>query len=235
MSPYTTVGKQTTPGKVMKTWYLSGDGGEDPSPGVLEVQFGHRRQKPQGIGVARLPVQFRGRRLLHQDAGIHDGHPLGDVGHHPQVVGDEEHCQIHFSLEAGQKGQYLGLDGDIQSGGGFVGNKELRVKGQGHGDEDPLTQPPGKLVGISVQVPLRIRQTYAAESLGGLDSRLPMGQVTMLPKDFSHLFPHGKHRIESGHGLLKDHADPVAPDPPHGFGGKGHEVLPGKKDLPLYL
>ena len=52
------------------------------------------------------------------------------------------------ALSLRQQGQDLGLDGHIQGGGGLIGDEQLRVAGQGHGNEDPLAQAAGKLVRV---------------------------------------------------------------------------------------
>jgi hypothetical protein len=57
--------------------------------------------------------------------------------------------------------------------------------------------------------------------------------MAMLAQDFRHLLPHGEHRVERGHGFLKDHADAVAPDGAHVFRSQGQQIFPGKMDLTL--
>ena len=45
----------------------------------------------------------------------------------------------------------LGLDGDVEGGGGLVGDEQLRLAGQRHGDHHPLAQAAGELVGVGVE------------------------------------------------------------------------------------
>ena len=45
----------------------------------------------------------------------------------------------------------MGLDGDIEGGGGFIGDEEFGLAGQSHGDHGALLHSAGKLVGIVVR------------------------------------------------------------------------------------
>ena len=45
----------------------------------------------------------------------------------------------------------LGLDGDVEGGGGLVGDEQLGLAGQRHGDHDPLAEAARELVGIGVE------------------------------------------------------------------------------------
>ena len=50
----------------------------------------------------------------------------------------------------GQQLQDLGLYGDIQGGGGLVGDEQFWFVDQGHGDHHALAHAAGKLVGVIV-------------------------------------------------------------------------------------
>ena len=45
----------------------------------------------------------------------------------------------------------MGLDGDIEGGGGFIGDEEFGLAGQSHSDHGALLHSAGKLVGIVVR------------------------------------------------------------------------------------
>ena len=47
---------------------------------------------------------------LHDASQIHDGHPVADMLHHAQVVGDEEVGEVHLFLELDKEVDDLGLD-----------------------------------------------------------------------------------------------------------------------------
>ena len=75
--------------------------------------------------MARLGKEFAGGGLLHDEPGVHHRHPVGGLGHDPQVVGDEQDREAQVGLELLQQRQDLRLDGDIQGGGGLIGDEEL--------------------------------------------------------------------------------------------------------------
>jgi len=58
-------------------------------------------------------------------------------------------------LEVFQQIENLRLNGDIEGGGGFVGDEELGLGSQGHGDEDALLHAAGHFVGIVFQARFR--------------------------------------------------------------------------------
>ena len=116
------------------------------------VDVGHRRGREQGLGVGvegvfvevRLGLQF------HEPAEVHDGHPVADVAHHREVVGDEEIGQMELLLEVHEEVDDLCLDGDVQGRDRLVADDQLRLEGQGPADADALALPAAELVGVPV-------------------------------------------------------------------------------------
>ena len=53
---------------------------------------------------------------------LHHHNLVGNIGHHCQVVADENYADIAFGLQLRNQLQDLGLDGDVQRGSRFVGN-----------------------------------------------------------------------------------------------------------------
>ena len=114
-----------------------------------------------------------GRPLGHL-AGVHDHHVVGDVGDHAEIVGDEDHGHLLFLLQGGQEFEDLGLGGDVEGGGRFVGDEQLRFTGQGHGDHDPLAHPTGEGVGVVPGPPLGVGDPHVVEHVDGpLPGRRP--------------------------------------------------------------
>ena len=52
---------------------------------------------------------------------------MGNVPHHGHIVGNEHIGQPLLLLQIHQKVQDLGLNGNIQSGYGFIADNELRI------------------------------------------------------------------------------------------------------------
>ena len=71
--------------------------------------------------------------------GVHDGDVVGHLGDECQVVGHEDHGEAELLTQLVEQGDDLLLDCDVQGGRRLVRDDELRVAGQGHGDEDALT------------------------------------------------------------------------------------------------
>ncbi len=104
----------------------------------------------QALGV-RVPWIFKNilqRAQLDHLPGIHDRHTIAILRHHTEVMGDEQHSGVQTALEGGYHVQHLRLDRHIQGCGGFIGDQERWIAGQGDGDDDPLLHPPGELMGI---------------------------------------------------------------------------------------
>ena len=50
--------------------------------------------------------------------------------------------------QVAEQSEDLGLDGDVEGGGGLVGDEQAGAMHERHGDEDALALPAGELVGI---------------------------------------------------------------------------------------
>ena len=87
------------------------------------------KQLPDGGGLGHL-------------AGIHDHDLVTEFGNHPQIVGNEDHRHAGLRLQVAYQVQNLGLDGHIQGRGGFVGNQDIGLAGQRHGNHDALAHAP---------------------------------------------------------------------------------------------
>ena len=70
--------------------------------------------------MAGVVVDLIGGADLHDVTCVHDGHPVGDVGHHAQIVGDEDDGQVVLDLHLLEQLQDLGLNGHIQCGGRLI-------------------------------------------------------------------------------------------------------------------
>lgn len=69
------------------------------------------------------------------------------------------------------------LDCDVQRGGGFIGDDQARVQGQGCGDDHPLLLSPRELVGVVIDPVFRIGDAYLPEGFDGPRLRFPGGNT----------------------------------------------------------
>ena len=105
----------------------------------------------------------------------------------------------------------LGLHGDVEGGGGLVGDDDLGVVGDGHGDHRPLAHAAGELVRVGARpalrrcgMPTRSSSSTARSHACFLETSL-MGEhrLGQLPAD-------GVDRVQRRHRVLEDHGDLVA-------------------------
>ena len=95
----------------------------------------------------RFGEQRLAGRLLDDFAGPHHAHALGDAAHQIEVVADQQQRHAQALLQGFEQQQDLALHGHVQRGGGFVGDQQFRLAGQGHGDHHPLALAAGQLMG----------------------------------------------------------------------------------------
>ena len=87
---------------------------------------------------------------LHDLAGVHDVHIIGDFGHNAQVVGDVDDRDAALFLDGADQLQDFGLNGHVQSGGGLITDEQVGVAGQRDGDDHALPHTAGQFSGISI-------------------------------------------------------------------------------------
>ena len=120
---------------------------------LLRVKVRHSRKERPGIRMGRPIENILAGPHFHNASCIHHADPVRHVGHHAQIVGDEDHRKIPFPLHIVDQLQDPGLDGHIQCCCRLITDQDLRVAGQSDGDDDPLAHTAGKLERISV-IPL---------------------------------------------------------------------------------
>ena len=80
---------------------------------------------------ATLPAWLRkdlaGRPIFHDLAIFHDVNMVGYPAHHLQIMGNEQHAHFIVLLDISDQLEDLGLDGDVQGRGGFIGNDYWRI------------------------------------------------------------------------------------------------------------
>ena len=62
--------------------------------------------------------------VFHEAASVHDAHAVRYLGHHAEVVGDEQngHAAAHALFV--EYGEHLPLYGGVESRGGLIGEQE---------------------------------------------------------------------------------------------------------------
>ncbi len=144
---------------------------------------------------------------------------------------DEHHAEAQAFAQVDKEVEHLGAYGDVERGGGFVGDDQFRFEGQGTGDGDALALAAGELArqrpeGVAGQ-PDQVEQ-FLHTGLALLPGAAPV-HVQRVEQDLTD----GETRVERGGGVLEDDADGraevVAP-----FGARHlPQVAPVEGDLAL--
>ena len=174
------------------------------------AQVRDRGQQRLGVFVLRVVEDLRGRPGLHDEALAHDGDPVGEVGHHAHVVGDEHNGAVQFVPQVAHEVKDFGLDGHVEGGGGLVGNQQLRVAGERLRDHGALALPAGKLVRVGPEGLLGIGQFDKFQHAQGPEPGFFRRNLIVQTHSFHNLRPHGVDRVQGRHRLLEDHRDVLA-------------------------
>lgn len=106
--------------------------------------MGHGNCREEGLGV-RMDGLFEELLCLcqfHDPPKVHDRHSIADVSDHPQIVGDEQVCNIELLPDLLHKIDDLCLNRYIQGRDRLVSHDQFRTKGQGPGNSRPLALSP---------------------------------------------------------------------------------------------
>ena len=67
--------------------------------GARLIEPHERPEQSPGVGVLRVVEDLVERRILDDLAGVHDHDAVGDLGDHPEVVGDQDDGQVAVAVE----------------------------------------------------------------------------------------------------------------------------------------
>jgi hypothetical protein len=199
--------------QVVQRGRVAVDGSEDVLPVVIEP--GDRAQQADGVGHARRVVDLVHRTGLDRSARVHHLDPVGESGHHPEVVGDHDDGGAGDLLSGLEDIQDLRLDGDVQSGGRLVGDDHFGVVGNGHRDHRALPHAAGELVREGVHPAGGVGNADHVEQFDGALAGRVLVQVLVDPEGLDYLVAHRVHGGQRGQRVLEDHGDVLAADPGH--------------------
>jgi hypothetical protein len=178
--------------------------------GDHRLALGLGRQEMLRVGVLG-PAEDLGDRSLLDDLALgHDADAVRHFLHDAQVVGDEEQRHAVFGLQALEQLQDLRLDGDVERRGRLVGDQQVRLVGQRHGDHHPLALAARQLMRIGVEALGGLGNADLVEQLEGAPARRFARQPLVQDQHLVDLPLDRVQRVERGHGLLEDHGDAVA-------------------------
>ena len=131
-------------------------------------------------------------------------------------MGDEQERHAFGPGEVLQEVEDLGLRRDVERGGRFVRDQEAWLQRDGHGDDDPLPLPAGKLVRIASGRDVEAHLSQQSGHVGG--------HGAMDAENLCDLVADGLERVERGHRFLEDHADLAPADAAQVAVGEAGEV-----------
>jgi molybdopterin converting factor small subunit len=191
---------------------------------AIRLQIGHGMQQAARVRMSRGVKDFLFGTQLDDASGIHHGYAVGDLRDHRQIVGDEKHGKAELGTEVGEQSENLGLNRDIEGGGGLVRDEQLWVVHNRHGNHDALAHASGELVRIVAGATAGIRDGDVVHRVHGPLPRSLRRYGVVRQESLRDLVANAHDGIESGHGLLKDHGDARAAELPHGAVRKRGEV-----------
>ena len=192
-------------------------------------------EQAPGVGVTGRLEDRAGRARLDDLARAHHAHALGHLADDPEVVGDEQQRHAELRLQRAEQREDLGLDGDVERGGGLVGDEQIGLVGQRHRDHHALALAARELVRIGVQPPLGLGQSHQPQELQRPRARGRPGEPLVHPEDLVHLFLDRVQRVQRRHRLLEDHRDAVTAHPLHHGLGSAHELLALQANAPARM
>ena len=113
-------------------------------------------------------------------------------------------------LELLQQLEDLRLDGDVERGGRLVGDQEVGLVGERHGDHHALALAARELMRIALEPARRIGNADLAEQLDDARARGRSLDAAVQLENLADLLLDRVQRIERGHRLLEDDGDVVA-------------------------
>jgi hypothetical protein len=155
------------------------------------------------------------RSRLHHAPAVHDHDLVGHVGYHAEVVRDQQHRHVEFLLQILDELQDLRLDGDVERGGGLIGDQQRRAADQRHGDHGALAQAAGKLERIGVLGLDRVGEADPPQHVDHRVAPLGLAHLAVQRERLADLVADGVQRRERRHRLLEDDRDAPAADVLH--------------------
>jgi hypothetical protein len=100
------------------------------SQSVAGVDRARGGEQFPGIGMDRLGEDAIGRAFFHDAPLLHHGDPVGQPGHHGQIMADDQHGPV-WPAQGFKQTHDLRLHGGIQRGRRLVGDQQIRIGGNG--------------------------------------------------------------------------------------------------------
>src|SRR5690606_13894581 len=148
--------------------------------------------------------------LLYHLAMAHYHDAVGDLGHHAEIVSDENHPYAHARLDVLDHGQDLGLSRDIERRGRFVGNEYVGLHRQRHGNHHALALAARQLERVGVDDLAGIAQHHLWKQLQHRGATRLDRHIGMTLEHLVDLAADAHDGVQGRHRLLEHHAERLA-------------------------
>jgi hypothetical protein len=192
----------------------------------VELNRGGRIDEEPRIGMRRRRHQYTRLTSLNDSSAVHHERVACHVTHNREIVRDEHECQMMAFLQCDQEVDDLGLDGDVEGGGWFVGHNHRWLARERSGNSDSLALASAQLP----RSPLdrATPKSRLGEQLGRSAVRRSSRSACPVPDDLGNRLSCGHPWVESADGILEDHLDVAPPLVPSAH-------LPPRRPLDAYL
>ena len=175
--------------------------------GVGDGEGGGVGKQAFGVVVPRVRQHRGGQAFLAQLAGFHDYDAVCAVTGHCEVVGDKKDAHAELSAHVIKQIEDDLLHGDIERGGGLIGDDEVGLQRHRSGNEHALLHAAGQLVWVLVIAALRIIDADALQQLQCLSLTLGGAAHLVNAQPLLHRGADGLHRVEGVIRILRDEPD----------------------------
>ena len=161
----------------------------------------------------RVAEDFFGASFFDNVPVVHHQDPVADIGHHRQVMGDEQQSGAAFSHGFLDQIQHLALHRHIQRRRRLIAQQQSRIIGQRHGQHGALPLAARKLMRIRSSGTFRIRQFDRGQQFNGTLARFGLAAHALVrAHDLCDLLADLHERVQSGQRFLEDHGHVLAAD-----------------------
>ena len=155
-------------------------------------------------------LQFAGSQALQHLAGIHHQHAVAEGAHQVEIVADEDEAHVPRLHQVVENRQHLQPHRDIERGGRLVGDQQLRLGHQHHGDHRALAHAAGKFVRPGAVHALRIADAHRRQHAERVLARL--GALLDATRGLQQLVADSHDGIERVFRVLHHHGDALTAD-----------------------
>src|SRR5215217_6279173 len=174
------------------------------------VQARQRAEQAPRVRHLRVVEEITDRSPLDDPAGIHHGDVVCRLGHHAEVVGDQDDRRAELALQRLEQVDDLRLDRDVERCGRLVRDDQLRVVDQRHRDHHALTHAAGELMGILVHPALGVRDADPLEHVHRPPAGVGPADVLVHQRGLDQLTTDLVEGVQRGERILEDHRHPLA-------------------------